>query len=132
MFFKIGLLQNRPDGLQLYHKETSTSVFSCEICKIFNNTIFTEHLQWLLLVLDDPIKKTLISAKFLKDKIVRSHTGMNCKKFNLEVDTRRCSVKNIFLKISRISQKNNFARASFLIKSQELYLKRDSDTGVFL
>ena len=30
-------------------KETSTQVFSCELCKISKNTFFTEHLQWLLL-----------------------------------------------------------------------------------
>ena len=30
-------------------KEILAQVFSCELCKIFKNTFFTEHLQWLLL-----------------------------------------------------------------------------------
>ena len=30
-------------------KETLAQVFSCEFCEISNNTIFTEHLWWLLL-----------------------------------------------------------------------------------
>ena len=30
--------------LQLYKKETLTQVLSCEICEIFKNTFFTEHL----------------------------------------------------------------------------------------
>ena len=32
-----------------YKKETLTQVFSSEICKIFKNTFFIEHLRWLLL-----------------------------------------------------------------------------------
>ena len=31
-------------------KETPTQLFSCKICEIFNNTFFTEHLRWLLLI----------------------------------------------------------------------------------
>ena len=30
-------------------KETVAQVFSCELCEIFMNTFFTEHLRWLLL-----------------------------------------------------------------------------------
>ena len=30
--------------------ENPTEVFSCEFCEILKNTIFTEQLQWLLLV----------------------------------------------------------------------------------
>ena len=26
-------------------KETMTNVFSCQLCEIFNNTLFTEHLR---------------------------------------------------------------------------------------
>ena len=33
-------------SLQLYEKETPTQVFSCEICEIFKNTYFEEHL-WM-------------------------------------------------------------------------------------
>ena len=44
--------------------------------------------------------------------------------------------KKLFLKILQISQENNCARVSFLIKLQasglQLYYKRDSGTGVLL
>ena len=29
-------------------KKILAQVFFCEFCEVFNNTIFTEHLQWLL------------------------------------------------------------------------------------
>ena len=35
----------RPDDLQLYYKQTPTKVFSCEICGIFKNIYFEEHLR---------------------------------------------------------------------------------------
>ena len=41
----VGVSFNKVAGL----KETPTQVFSYEICKIFKNTFFTEHLRWLLL-----------------------------------------------------------------------------------
>ena len=48
----------------------------------------------------------------------------------------RCSVEKMFLEISQNSQENTCARVSFLIKLQalglQIYLKRDSGTGVFL
>ena len=34
-----------PSSLQFYQKETSTLMFSCEYCEIFNNTYFEEHLR---------------------------------------------------------------------------------------
>ena len=36
-------------NLQAVLKKTPTQVFSIEVCKIFKNTFFTEHLRWLLL-----------------------------------------------------------------------------------
>ena len=36
----VGMSVNKVAGLQLYQKETSTQLFSCEICKIFKNTFF--------------------------------------------------------------------------------------------
>ena len=42
----------------------------------------------------------------------------------------RCSVKKVFCEISQNSQENICARVSFL--GMQLYLKKDSDTGVFL
>ena len=32
-------------GLQSYQKETRVQAFSCELCKIFNNTFLPEHLR---------------------------------------------------------------------------------------
>ena len=32
-------------------KETLAQVFSCELCEIFKNTFFTEHLSWLLQII---------------------------------------------------------------------------------
>ena len=43
--------QQKPVGLQLYEKETTTQVFYCEYCEIFKNIFFfTECLRWLLLL----------------------------------------------------------------------------------
>ena len=49
MFLVLGLTVSKTatviwPGLQLYQKETPTQVFFCEICEIFNNTYFEEHL----------------------------------------------------------------------------------------
>ena len=30
-------------------EETSTQMFACEYCEIFKNSVFIEHLRWLLL-----------------------------------------------------------------------------------
>ena len=53
-----------------------------------------------------------------------------------EVVARRCSVKKWFLENSQNLRENTCARVSFLIKLEaytlQLYLKRDSGTGVFL
>ena len=32
-------------------KETLAQVFSCEFCEISKNTLFPEHLWWLLLII---------------------------------------------------------------------------------
>ena len=53
----------------------------------------------------------------------------------LEAVAWRCSVKKMFSEISQLLQENTCARVSFLVKlqaDQQLYEKRDSDTGVFL
>ena len=49
-----------------------------------------------------------------------------------EAVVQMCSVKNVFLKLSRNSQENTCARVSFLIKLQATLLKKESGTGVFL
>ena len=54
----------------------------------------------------------------------------------LKAVAQRFSVKKVFLEILQNSQKSTFARVSFLLKLHtsrlQLYLKRDSGTGVFL
>ena len=54
----------------------------------------------------------------------------------IEAVIRGVLLKKVFLEISQNSQENSCARVSFLIKLQalglQLYLKRDSGTGVFL
>ena len=58
-----------------------------------------------------------------------------CTEFS-EAVARRCSVKEVFLTITQISQEKTCAEVSFLIKLQaaglQLCSKRDSGTGVFL
>ena len=39
----------RPEACNFIKKETLAQLFSCEFCEISKNTIFTEHLWWLLL-----------------------------------------------------------------------------------
>ena len=41
-------------------KKISTQVFSCDFCKIFKNTFFTECLQWLLLVMSSVLISTSV------------------------------------------------------------------------
>ena len=42
---------SRPEGLQLFYKETPTQVFSSETCEIFKNTFFKNILERLRLYL---------------------------------------------------------------------------------
>ena len=54
---------------------------------------------------------------------------------NPEAVNQRCSAKNMFLKISQISQENTCVRVSFLIKLLVLafnFIKKDFGTVVFL
>ena len=37
------------EACDFIEKETLAQVFLCELCKIFKNTFFIEHLWWLLL-----------------------------------------------------------------------------------
>ena len=38
-------LLNKAAGLELYQKETLTQLLSCEICEIFKNAYFEDHLR---------------------------------------------------------------------------------------
>ena len=105
-------------GLQLYLYENATQVFSCEICKIFKTTFFTEHHRSLLLCIlihdiprsiGDHIEKT--AAVIFNEQLgievsmgdnYRSHgIGKPCRhKQNLHllvVKLKRCNVsRNAF------------------------------------
>ena len=58
------------------------------------------------------------------------------RSLSVEAVARGCSVKKVFLEISKNLHENTCARNSFLIKlqalSMQLYYKRDPDTDVFL
>ena len=67
------LFDKAADLLQLYYKETSTLVFSCEICKISKNTFFREEFQLLLLrfkscfqrsLVQKPVRLSAINTRF--------------------------------------------------------------------
>ena len=49
MFLKILQISQentrRPGGLQLYQRETPIQMFSCEVCEVFMNNYFEEHLR---------------------------------------------------------------------------------------
>ena len=45
-------------------KETPGQLFSCECCKIFKNTLSTEHLRWLLLVRPDYVAIIITGLTF--------------------------------------------------------------------
>ena len=38
-------LLDKAAGLELYQKETITQLLSCEICEIFKNAYFEDHLR---------------------------------------------------------------------------------------
>ena len=66
-FYKKGVLQNFikltekhmyiSESLQIYQKAAPTQVFSCEICEIFKNTYFEEHVRTTSSVSESPFQK---------------------------------------------------------------------------
>ena len=85
-----------------------------------------------------------ITCSFLKKKLqYRCFPEIFAKFFRVifnpqlsEALVRKCSVKRLFLTVSQKSQENTCVNVPFLIKLKasglQLYLKIDSDTGVFL
>ena len=64
--FLIRLLQ----ACNFIKKEALSQVFSCEICEIFKNTFFIEHLWWLLLLLhSEQDLHTVIKKKRIKSSL---------------------------------------------------------------
>ena len=45
------------ESLQISQKEAPTQVFSCEICEIFKNTYFEEHVRTPSSVSESPFQK---------------------------------------------------------------------------
>ena len=88
------------------------------------------------------LSELLVTSALLKINLLQTLNLTRLKKNRiiyfrwLEVVVQRFPVKEVFLEISQNSQENTCARVSFLIKMQvlslQLYLKRDSGTGVFL
>ena len=88
------------------------------------------------------LSELLVTSALLKINLLQTSNLTRLKKNRiiyfrwLEVVVQKFSVKEVFLEISQNSQENTCARVSFLIKMQalslQLYLKRDSGTGVFL
>ena len=88
------LFDKAADLLQLYYKETSTLVFSCEICKISKNTFFREEFQWLLLRFKSCFQRSLVQKPVRLSAI---NTRFSWKKYLLPRKSRsshcRCSAK---------------------------------------
>ena len=49
-------------------KEALALVFSCEFCKIYKNTFFTEHLQWLFFI---QIGNIFIIIRYSKNQVIK-------------------------------------------------------------
>ena len=71
-------------------KETPTQVFSCEYCKTFKNTFYSEHLQWLLLYNE-------ILQKYLFNFFSHRLTSYESEKNNRDIfDLLKCTSLDIF------------------------------------
>lgn len=72
---------------------------------------------------------TLIPKKNVQMVSLKMSESECCK--TAEAVARRCPVKEMFLNVSKHSQKNTFVKVSFLIEletlSLQMYQKRDSD-----
>ena len=67
-----------------------------------------------------------------RNRILAWKELMVCKFAGSHIDTLRCSVKKVFLKILQYSQKNTCARVPFLIKLQAwTFIKKETLVQVF-
>ena len=77
----------------------------------------------------------MVDSTFCKSTIDKTNCILLLCNVHVRSSHRRCSVKEMFLRILQNSQEGTCARVSFLIKLQvwglQLYWKRDSGTGVF-
>ena len=94
-------LFDKVTGLQVLRPATllkrDSNTLPCEICEIFKNTYFEEHLRMAASGINITFGKSLQYTKAV---------------------AQRCSVKTMSLEISQNSQENTCARVSFLIKLQ--------------
>ena len=103
MFLKISQISQENMCWSLFlikfKKETSTQVFSCEICEIYKNTYFEEHLRTI--ASDTPLSlkaslKELINAKI---NVCGFSKGSSCKwkqRFFSEKNSEFNATANIF------------------------------------
>ena len=90
MFFTIGVLKNFvnftimisqestfvgvffwPEGLEPYWKEAPTQLLSCGVCEDFKNTVFAEHLRWLLLNIVNETQKYINYTLFYMQPVCK-------------------------------------------------------------
>ena len=66
VFYKKGVLRNLA-ACNFIKKETLAQMFSCEFCELLRTPFFIEHLWWLLLFMDDELKKgyVFVNSDFL-------------------------------------------------------------------
>ena len=89
-------------GLQLHWKETATQAFSCEICEIFRNTYFEEHLRTTASVIYNLPKMTSLSWVQLnpsKTPVIQDMTSLPETLFLLVVDSLASSREKYVLRL---------------------------------
>ena len=66
VFYKKGVLRNLA-ACNFIKKETLAQMFYCEFCELLRTPFFIEHLWWLLLFMDDKLKKgyVFVNSDFL-------------------------------------------------------------------
>ena len=97
----------------------------------FQNYFLSSSIsQWNELDINIRNADSLASFKSNFLKFIRSVSNSICNIHNLEAVARRCSVKKMFLKISKNSQESTCVRVSFLIKLGS-FIKRETVAQVF-
>ena len=91
-------LVNQPAGYCFFQNETPTQLLYCEFCEFFENNIFTEQLRSAASVYMERI------CSISKPHCIQPVWISRSK--SLEAVVCKCSSKQVFLKISHISQKN--------------------------
>ena len=103
--------------------ETLTQVFSCEFCEISKNTLFREHLRWLLLLI-----VAICTVLFWKLYIVfKKKRALKSRDMQFFLQ----NVPNEIFKIFEMFENNmKFIRATCWVNSK--ISSRDKDTALIL